>query len=56
MKDDEPAPDPLSALQQALDDGQEIKMHRFWNPRTQQNEYPFASTPTATSKPSTWTL
>ena len=39
MKDDEPAPDPLSALQQALDDGQEIKMHRFWNPRTQQNEY-----------------
>ena len=33
-------PDPLSALQQALDDGQEIKMHRFWNPRTQQTGIP----------------
>lgn len=39
VKFDEPAPDPLSALQSALDDGQEVKMHRFWNPQTQQSEY-----------------
>jgi hypothetical protein len=28
-----------SALQRAMDDGQEIKMHRFWNPSEQRNEY-----------------
>lgn len=28
-----------SALVEALDDGQEVKMHRFWNPSEQKNEY-----------------
>ena len=30
---------PCSALVEALDDGQEVKMHRFWNPSEQRNEY-----------------
>lgn len=28
-----------SALVAALDDGQEVKMHRSWNPSEQRNEY-----------------
>lgn len=30
---------PCSALVEALDDGQEVEMHRFWNPSEQRNEY-----------------
>lgn len=29
----------MNQLQKALDDGQEIKMHRFWNPVKHRHEY-----------------
>lgn len=31
--------DPCSALAEALDDGQEVEMHHFWNPSKQRNDY-----------------
>ena len=49
--------DPLSALQQALDDGQEIEDAPVLRIRERSRmNTSFASTATATSKPSTWTL